>query len=235
MSVNIVYAKYMPRRQEPLVTEEVYHVFNRGIDRRPTFTDKREYQRAINIMQFYRFASPTMKLSRYLSLQADIKSQFMQKMEKENQCLVEIHAFALMPNHFHFLLKQKVENVISRFMSQFQNSYVRYFNTKHERQGQLFLVQFKAVRIETEEQFVHVSRYIHLNPLTSYVIKTLEQLLVYPWTSLPDYFEKDHSSFCEIADILAYVNGKDNYKKFVSDQVDYQRELDKIKHLTFDK
>src|SRR3989344_1888146 len=157
----------MPGRTLPLVTEEIYHVFNRGIDHRPTFITKKEYQRALLSIKFYRFVQPPIRLSRFLLLEKE-KQALMWKALGGSERLVDVICFCLMPNHFHFLLKQKKDNGISKFLSNFQNSYTRFFNTKNQRDGPLFLNQFKAVRIQTDEQLVHVSRYIHLNPYTGH-------------------------------------------------------------------
>ena len=122
----------MPYRKTPIVTDEIYHIFNRGIDKRPTFTDKREYQRALLTINFYRFVKPPLKLSRFLSLLDDESTLILQSLEKTNR-LVDTISFCLMPNHFHYLLKQLVDGGIPKFISQFENSYTRYFNTKNER------------------------------------------------------------------------------------------------------
>src|SRR3989344_7388440 len=169
----------MPRRKEPLVTDEIYHVFNRGIDKRPTFTDRREFSRAAEALRFYQLLNPPMKLSLFLKLRPD--------RNVDQKHLVEVLAFCFMPNHFHFLLRQTYDNGISKFISNFLNSYTKYFNTKHERTGPLFLGQFKAVRLEADEQLLHVSRYIHLNPYTSYVVKEIKDLGDYEWSSFRDY------------------------------------------------
>lgn len=223
----------MPGRLYPLVTNEIYHVFNRGIDHRPTFTNSREHQRAIITLKFYQSASSSIKLSQFLILNKERQKDIWQRLKKQKK-LVEHLSFSLMPNHFHFLLRQTAEGGISKFMSNFQNSYTRYFNTRHERVGPLFLDQFKAVRIETEEQLLHVSRYIHLNPYSSFVVKSLKELKSYPWFSLPEYLGLANENVCEKTIILANFKAPKDYQKFVFDHADYQRELEKIKHLTFE-
>src|SRR3989344_7879200 len=122
----------MPGRILPLVNSEVYHVFNRGIDRRPTFITKAEYQRAIKSISFYRFAKPPLRLSKLLLLENKRQVEILESLEKSEK-LVEIISYCLMPNHFHFLLKQTQENGISKFLGNFQNSYTRYFNTRNKR------------------------------------------------------------------------------------------------------
>lgn len=223
----------MPGRLYPLVTNEIYHVFNRGIDHRPTFTNTREFQRAIITLKFYQPLSPPIKLSQFLILSKERQQDIWQRLKQQKK-LIEFLSFSLMPNHFHFLLRQTARGGISKFMSNSQNSYTRYFNTRHERVGPLFLDQFKAVRIETEEQLIHVSRYIHLNPYSSFLVKSLKELKSYQWSSLPEYLGLTEKNLCEKETILTNFKNPKDYQKFVFDQADYQRELEKIKHLAFD-
>ena len=207
----------MPGRKFPIVTGEIYHVFNRGINRVPTFIKKREYDRAIDSLQFYRFVKPPVKLSVFLRYEEKKKHDVL-KLLNDRPIQVDILSYCLMPNHFHLLLKQKVDNGISKFLSNFQNSYTRYFNTKNERDGSLFLNQFKAVRIETQEQLIHVSRYIHLNPYTGYVVKNFQELLAYPWSSLSSYVEKSND-FVDKNSIMQNFNNSSKYQEFVFDQI----------------
>ncbi|MBM3283229.1 hypothetical protein FJY90_03155 [Candidatus Gottesmanbacteria bacterium] len=220
----------MPGRIIPLVTDEIYHVFNRGIDHRPTFLNKREFERAKEVITFYRFAHLPFRLSIFLLKSQDRRKEIMNKLNNNTDRLVEIISYCLMPNHFHFILKQKVQNGIAKFMSNFQNSYTRYFNTKNKRTGPLFLDQFKAIRIETDEQLLHVSRYLHLNPYTSYLVKTSKNILSYPWSSILEIL-RPFENICQTDMILTHFKTKKEYKRFILDQADYQRNLEKIKHL----
>lgn len=116
-------------------------------------------------------------------------------------------------------------------MSQFQNSYVRFSNIKHNRTGQLFMDTFKYTHIETVEQLLHVSRYIHLNPFTGHIVDSLEDLTHYPYSSLPSYLQQSASPICNPLPVLQELNGAARYKSFVADQADYQKKLGRIKHL----
>jgi putative transposase len=140
-----------------------------------------------------------------------------------------------MPNHFHFLLRQKQDGGISKFLSDFTNSYTHYFNTRQDREGPLFKGVFKAVRIENNEQLLHISRYIHLNPYSSYLIKSLEDLTNYPYSSFLEYLGEAEKEFCQKEIILANFSRLEDYKKFVFNQADYQRSLEINKHLLLEK
>ncbi len=222
----------MQGMKTPLVEGEIYHVFNRGLDHRPTFIRKRDYIRAYESLAYYRFVQPKLRLAYFLKLGQEQKDIFLEKLH-QHKTHIDILVYCFMPNHFHFCVRQREPKGISKFLSNFQNSYTRFYNTKNRRIGSLFLDQFKAVRIETNEQLLHVSRYIHLNPYTSFVVKKLPEMLNYPWSSSLEYLNKING-FCDTQTILSHFNKLQNYKDFVLDQADYQRELDSIKHLTLE-
>jgi putative transposase len=221
----------MPLRKTVLATGEIYHVFNRGVNHQPIFIDKRDYPRGLDVLSFYRFAKPSLRFSFYNRLTIDDKVKFWKELEKNNQKIVTLFCFCFMPNHFHFLLRQEKENGVSKFLANFQNSYTKYINTRHARTGHLLQGQFKAVRIETDSQFLHTSRYIHLNPYTSYLVKSTDELKMYPWSSLPQYIDNNEKGICSIEYILSNFPSKEKYLQFVLDQKDYQRRLKEIEHL----
>lgn len=217
-------------RKVILTDNQIYHIFNRAIDRQTIFTTKWEYKRAIETLKYYRFANLPFKFSQSLNLPKDDRQKIILELSRKNEKLVEFIAFCIMPNHFHFLIKQLKPNGISKFISDFTNSYTRYFNTKHERKGHLFEGLFKAVLVESEEQLMHLSRYIHLNPVASFIIKQ-EELENYNWSSFPEYLELSDENLCDKGLVMSMFSTLEEYKKFVTDQVKYAQELEKIKHL----
>lgn len=221
----------MPKRRTPLVNNEIYHIINRGIASQPIFKNKKNYERALNIFFYYQNRNVPIKYSHFIVEPKEKKEKIIQKLTLKKDFLAEVIAYCLMPNHFHFLLKQKINNGISKLLANFTNSYVHYFNSKNERKSHLFQGRFQAVRIETEEQLLHVSRYIHLNPYSSYVVKDLESLANYPFSSLPEYLEKADSEVCQKQAVLSCFKNRSQYKQFVFNQADYQKRLDQIKHL----
>lgn len=221
----------MPYHKIPIVAGEIYHIFNRSVAQQPIFLNSRDYLRAVEVLKFYQYGKPPLRYSFYNRLPKDQKEKFLSQLESMKK-IVDIICFCLMPNHFHFLIRNLTENGIREFISNFQNSYAKYFNVKHQRTGNLFQPMFKAVRIESNEQLIHVSRYIHLNPVTAYIIEA-DGLESYPWSSYPTYMNSI-MDFTKKESILGFFKSVEEYKKFVLDQVDYQRELDKIKHLTLE-
>lgn len=224
----------MPGRDIPLVTDQVYHVLNRGSAFQPVFNNKKDYIRAIETIFYYQNKNLSISYSHFLRLPKEQKSVILETLGKKDNFIVDIIALCLMPNHLHLLLKQNQEKGISYFMSNFTNSYTRYFNKKSKRIGPIFQGKFKAVRIETDEQLLHVSRYIHLNPFTSYVVKILQDLETYPYSSFPEYLGISKTNFFQKEIVLDQFKSNTSYKKFVFNQAEYQRELEKIKHLVLD-
>ena len=217
-------------RKLVFANDEVYHVFNRGIEKKDTFTNKREYSRAILTLSYYRFSETPLRLSKVLLLEKEERREFFESLE-EGVRRVEVIAYCLMPNHFHFLLKQTINGGLQRFLADFQNSYTRYFNTRHnKRNGPLFQGAFKAVHIEDDNQLIHVSRYIHSNPVVSFLIEE-KKLDSYEWSSYPEYIALRQTGICDCDLVLGLFKSSGFYRRFVQDQIDYAKKLERIKHL----
>lgn len=225
----------MPRRKIVIATGETYHIFNRSVGRVPVFNSTRDYKRALEVFQFYAYSNPPLKYSRFNVLPSDLKAAFLQNLHTNHSKIVKFIAYCLMPNHFHFLVTELQDNGISTFMRNFQNSYAKFFNIKFDRTGALFQSMFKAVRIETDEQLLHVSRYIHINPITSFILKDSEELDTYDWSSWGAYNNLHEQDIIDTSLIMPHFKSVQDFRKFNFDQIDYQRSLDEIKHLTLEK
>lgn len=212
---------------------KIYHIYNRGIERKTIFTTKWEFQRALNTLNYYRYKETPLRLSKFLSKTSHEQSDILLSLKKLDKKIVEIIAYCLMPNHFHFLLKQLEGEGISQFISNLTNSYTKYFNTKHKRVGPLFQGTFQAVIVESDEQLIHLSRYIHLNPVSSSIIKP-EDLENYYWSSYREYINLEENHICHKNIVMDFFKTTRDYKLFVEDQINLAKELDKIKHLTIE-
>ncbi|MBI2314528.1 transposase [Candidatus Daviesbacteria bacterium] len=213
----------MPGRIIPLVSGEYYHVFNRGTEKKDIYIQPRDYNRFQKTFYYYKHCGPKLKFSKFN------KSNLFKPLLNEK--LIEIICYCLMPNHFHFLIKQLKDKGISTFLSQLSNSYTKYFNTKYDRIGPLLQGTFKAVKIETDEQLVHVSRYIHLNPVVSGLVNKPE---AYKWSSCLEYLTQS-PSFCETETVMNLFKSAQEYQKFIGDQIDYATQLELIKHHLLDE
>lgn len=214
-------SKYVIRSFEE---DSAYHVFNRGVEKRSIFQDDEDYEKFIKYMRIY--LSPLDKIvSSFPYL--DIKLQA-RNLNKD----LDLVAYCLMPNHFHFLLFQKTKDAISRFMKQQINAYTKYFNEKYQRTGNLLEGRFKAAPIKGDDLLIHISRYIHLNPVIARLTKEGES---FRWSSLKCFLEKRLDfDFVEPGLVLTHFKDSEAYKKFVEDQIDYGKQLAKIKLVSID-
>lgn len=214
----------MAYRLTPFTNQSFYHIYNRGVEKRQIFVDSNDYQRFLETIHYYQFSNPKPRLS--------TSKRFRDQNFDKNPKIVEIICYCLMPNHFHLLIRQVKDGGIQEFASKLLNSYTKYFNTKHKRVGALFQGTFKAVAVDSDEQLLHLSRYIHLNP---YVSQLTENLLDYSYSSYLEFIDIASKEFCVKEPILSFFtkNANKNYQKFVKDQKEYAREIEKIKHLLF--
>lgn len=211
----------MPRRKVLFVTGETYHIFSRSIAGIPIFKGSRENDLFLDAMRFYLQPKPPTKFSIYRKSRNSFPLQIEQK-------IVTIVNYCLMPNHFHLTVRQEKDHGIKQFMQRLLNSFAHYYSIKYNKKGHLFEDKFKAVHITTEEQLVHLSRYIHLNPVTSYIVEKPED---HKYSSYRIYLGKESMDIIDPTLVLINFSSKDKYKEFVLSQKDYQRKLDEIKHL----
>jgi len=141
--------KYVEYRQD---AEDIfYHIFNRGSAKMTIFENDEDYIR----FEFF--------IERLLS-PVPYKNQFGREYQNFHKKL-EIHSYCLMPNHYHFLIRQNTAGAIKEFIKSLSTSYSMDFNKRHSRMGPLFESRYKAIPIDSDEYLSQVSRYIHLNPL----------------------------------------------------------------------
>lgn len=166
-----------------------YHVYNRGNRKQNIFISPRDYERFLKRVREY-------------------KDKFK----------ISILGYCLMPNHFHFLLRQDTDIPLTSFMLRLGTSYAKYFNIKYEQVGSLFQGRFKAKVIETDEYLLQLSRYIHRNPIEILSSTPGVELANYRWSSYPSYVNKGKNDLIDSSFILNYFAKSDsygNYKQFV--------------------
>ena len=219
-------------RKDKLVEGEIYHIFSKSIAEFKIFSSYVNSTRMLATIRYYQMKKSTKKFSVFirnerLKEEQDYFYNFLQGKEK----LVEIIAYCLMPTHLHLILKQLKRNGISIFMNDILNSYTRYFNVKTRRKGPLWESRFKSVLVDTDEQLIHLTRYIHLNPVTAYLINKPQE---WKFSSYGEYLGKvgKEDIVCSYEDLLSIQ--PDSYKEFVDDRISYQRSLATIKYLMLD-
>ena len=207
-------------------TGKVYHVTTKSIAGYVIFNNEVEYFRMKQLIQYYQIESPFVRFSYFVAWQKG-KSELVSKNDHQNnEKIVRIIAYSLMPTHIHLVLQQLSERGISIYMNRVLNSYTHYFNAKHRRKGPLWTGRFKRILVETDEQLIHLTRYVHLNPVTAYLVDRPE---LWQFSSYHEYLMERpmKDNVCEYKHILGINHSK--YKEFVNDQISYQRELASIK------
>lgn len=207
----------MPSRVIPFIKGQVYHIYNRGTEKRRIFEGVRDFQRFFKTLLYYQLEGPKPRFSHFIPGNINLS-----KVK-----IVEIIAYCLMPNHFHLLLKANNDQAITELISKLSNSYTKYFNTKYRRVGPLLQGEFKSVLVESDEQLIHLSRYIHLNPLVSHLVKDLND---YHWFSYKEYTGLEPNGICLKETVLSFFKNPKEYEQFVLDHADYASELELIKH-----
>jgi len=173
------------------------------------------------ILRYYRQTEVRIKFSKFLTYQNQFK-------QLNDDRLVDIIAYCLMPTHIHLILRQLKEEGISTYMRKVLNSYARYFNTKYNRKGPLYEGRFRTVLIESNEQLYQLTRYVHLNPVTAHLAEMPEQWQASSYNEFILNCNNDEK-LCTYGDLLD-IN-KEAYREFVMSRRDYQRELEEIKHV----
>lgn len=154
----------MPKRTTQIINGEFYHIVKRGTEEREIFLDDEDRFRFINSLLVFNDKMPSPWESRAFWSQRD-PATLTKVRYKPKIPLIEIHAFALMPNHFHLLVNQLRENGIALLMQKL-GGFSYYFNKKHQRVGTLFQDRYKIVHIKTESQLKNAFVYVHTNPLS---------------------------------------------------------------------
>jgi len=224
------------QRKISLSTDNFYHIYNRGVDKRIIFLKDSHYSRFISLIDHYlKYDYPYSSLKKRLEQCNSPKAKQLVLSDLQSHRIkppVEVISFCLMPNHYHLTLKQLTENGITQFLHRIGTAYSNFFNMSENRTGRLFETKFKSVMVETEEQLIHLSRYQHLNP-TKLNIKSPIGLLHYPWSSLPSYIGPKPLPFVNTQPILSLFHSSQSYFNFILAEIgEYEPSL--IEHLAID-
>jgi putative transposase len=196
--------------------KEFYHIYNRGVDKRIIFSDQNDFGRFLQGMDMFNSIENTGSIyeKTYVSRFGRRASK-----NKETKALVNIIAYCLNPNHYHFILEQIEERGIEKFMHKLGTGYSKYFNTKYKRSGTLFEGKFKAIHIDSNEYLLHLSAYINLNDRAhgrKEPRKTKTRML----SSWEEYTNSSTQAFCKKEVILEQFRNKGEYKSFAEDALE---------------
>ena len=187
----------MARKARVRFEGAIYHVINRGLDRRELFWDAADYEAFLDGLEI--------GVQRFHA---------------------RVYAYSLMPNHFHLLVETPLGNV-DRFMQGVQTRYAGTFNRRHRRSGYVYQGPYRAKLVEGDEYLLRLSRYIHLNAVrtkahTGQPIKTVVQALrAYPWSSYPQYIGRvARKEWIDYTPVEAHVRslsgkGPGRYRRYI--------------------
>lgn len=201
-----------------------YHLYNRGVEKRIIFLDEQDYSVFLSYLKEYLLPKNEKELNERLSDET-ISSKEKEKvlsLLRLNNFSEEIYllAYCLMPNHFHFFIKQKSLNSIDKFINSLCTRYTMYFNKKYKRVGSLYQGVYKAVLVENEQQFLHLSRYIHK-----------QAIKIDKPSSYSDYLDIRNTEWVRPEEILSYFSKNNqplSYENFVKQEDDLETLIDLI-------
>lgn len=201
----------MPARNiiKPYIENGYYHIYNRGVEKREIFLDEQDCKVFLYYIKMY--LSPKEELIEQNQLGFKTQRFIALNLSEE----LDLLSFTLMPNHIHLQVKQYTKDAIVKFMRRLSTSYVMYFNKKYDRVGALFQSSYKAALIELENYLIHLSRYIHLNP-----INLRSPINFIEFSSYPYYLGKRHASWIKPEEILSFF--KSGQRSNLRDILSYQ-------------
>lgn len=218
-------------RKDILANGEIYHVMNKSIAGFKIFQTEKDFLHMRNLIRYYTYAGVRQKYSQFVrdvNIHKEDIEEEIDKFLSQKDKTVQIICYCLMPTHFHLVIKQLQDHGIEKFMSDVSNAYARHVNTKIERKGPLWVGRFQSVHVENDNYFTHLTRYVHLNPVTAGLVKNASD---WKWSSFLEYINQANEKypFCDYSGLIPFTG--EQYKKFTDDQAGYQKELAQIKAL----
>lgn len=201
---------------------EYYHVYNRGVDKRLIFQAERDRLRFMKgIVAFNDVGRHATKSLQRISPVVPSKTPY-----------VEVVAYTLLPNHYHFLLRQVADRGVPEFMRRVGTGFTKYFNLRYQRNGRLFQSPFQAKHVMDDGYLLHLSRYIHLNVLDLSFPEwrdagiqdwpaAIRSMRGYLWSSAKDYLEGTKRFYIRPDSILEQFKLPDAYPRFLKDWVQH--------------
>ena len=201
-----------------------YHIYNRGVEKRIIFQDEQDYKVFLAYLKVY-LNPPTKPGNRIVIIKNKTFKTYTRPLNNYHQQL-DLLSYCLMPNHFHLLVRQNENRIIESFMRSLSTKYSVYFNKRYDRVGSLFQGPYKAVLIEHDNQLLHLSRYIHLNPATTKVSPLYA--LHRGYSSYIDYIGKRHTPWLKTKEVLSFF--KTAQKTGLRDVLSYQSFIEDYMH-----
>ncbi|MEA1929312.1 MAG: transposase [Patescibacteria group bacterium] len=195
----------MPSRKINFVAGEYYHVYNRGVDKRRIFGDEEDIDR---------FLQSIVKFNTKEPIGSIYENSFVQDSKKKPRRLISLIAYCLNPNHYHLIIKPRVDKGVEYFMQRLGTGYSLYFNTKYRRSGSLFQGKFKATLIDINEYLLHLSSYVNLNYKAHQLGGSSSKLVRSSWE---EYVNPNFSKpLCEKNIVLSQFSDTKEYTDFAN-------------------
>lgn len=195
-------------RNITLAEGEIYHVYNRGVDKRNITQNPEDVDRFIQSLCEFNREDPIGSIYEHSFIKKD--SSFGSRASKSGK-LVEFIAYCLLPNHYHFIIRQVQEKGIEKFMHRFGTGYTKYFNAKYDRSGSLFQGKFKASHVDSNGYLLHLSAYVNLNNKAHQLGSSASKLVRSSWD---EYCGKPCEQICKKDIILEQFTNPKKYQIF---------------------
>ena len=199
---------------------ELYHLLNRGVEKRDVFLDDSDRLRFIHDLFVLNDSNP---------VDPNHRTKGFHLSAEDRRPLVDLHASCLMNNRYHMLVSEQEENGISMFMRKLNMGYAKYFNEKYQRSGVLWQGTFRKIHIQRDAHFLYIPFYIHLNPLDflskewrkgnlENATKAIEYIREYRWSSFRDYISiKNFPSILSMSLLKDALGSSDRQIKIIKE------------------
>ncbi len=155
----------MPRRKIQFAPGHYYHIYNRGAGRQPIFVEEKNYLYLLHLLK-----------------------------QVTAECHASVIAYCLLPDHYHWLLRQDGDTPIRDVPKRVFGSYTQALNRAYERSGVLFEGAYQAIAVETDEYLHHLCRYIHANPVRHGIVDDIE---LWPYSNYLEWIGKRNGTLVD--------------------------------------
>ena len=209
-------------RKKPLVDNEYYHIYNRGVDKRQVFLDDKDFSRFLISMNLLNDKEDGAMI-KWRDYKKYVKNasinDFLKLNFRSREYLVDIISYCLMTNHYHMILKQRVEKGIEKFLQKLGTSYTKYFNERNKRNGALFQGRFKSSLIKSEGSLSRFSVYVSCNS----EVHKVSLAKNYPWCSFPHHIGKSKSDLVRDEDFRKEFRSAGDLEEYAKENIaDFQ-------------
>lgn len=182
----------MPRPRRPQYLQgQYYHIYNRGANRQPIFYGKENYLFVLRRMREY-----------------------------SQDLHMTLVAYCLLPNHYHWLVRQDGVEAAGRLPQAVFNSYTKALNSRNNRSGTLFQGPYRVIHVQDDNYLIHLCRYIHTNPVRHGIAA---DLMLWPYSNYLEWIEQRNGAPVDQSFIRAHFGAAEQYRQFVLEELTVQQ------------